>query len=818
MIREGMFLGDRYEILEKIGSGGMADVYKARCHRLNRYVAIKVLKEELCNDETVVKKFTEEAQAAACLSHNNIVGIYDVNQEGDIHYIVMELLEGITLKEYIKHKGSLTAKETVEISIQVAEGLSAAHAQNIIHRDVKPQNIMLTNDGKVKVADFGIAHVVNSNTINVVSMGSVHYSSPEQSRGKYCDARSDIYSLGVTMYEMITGIVPFDGENVVSIAIAHANDIVVPPSKIVEGVPMDVERIILKCLEKRPENRYESANALISDLEKTEVAVNIGFGAEVHTEPEAVEEIAEEEEKVLLGDKVLNILNIVGCIAILVLVLYIALRWSGVLSSNNNKQPSDSVDINVVEGTSNGVDIANEESTDENANVTTTMPQCVGLSMDEAEALLESYYLVAEFSAEWVYSDKYDAGYVCEQEYKEGKKLDKYTKVELTVSLGTDKFEINDSYIGMNRNQFEQIVKKYEFDIDWKDEYNEDIPKGQIIKLDPSSGKIKMGSKLTVYYSKGPQYVAVPQLVGKSETEVEKLLTDNNLKVGTRSEAYSNEYEKGYVISQSLGANTEVAAESSVNYVVSLGRKTVTVPNVVGKTASEAKNLLASYELLCEVKEEFSSKYQAGYVISQNPKEGASAKSQDTVTIVVSKGAEEVTVNVVGKEESAAKNELKKLDITVSQVKEEFSNEQKSGYVIRVEKASSSGTDSNKFYRGDSVILVVSKGAAKVSVPNVLGSTLEEGISALQAVNLIPKYSTETVELTASEANKKGVKDGEVKIVSQSIAAGTEVDINTEVVLKAESYTVKPDSTTEAETTEEDEDVAMNSLTETNTR
>ena len=242
----GMMLQDRYEILEKIGSGGMSEVYKAKCHKLNRLVAIKVLKSEFTSDATFVSKFKMEAQAAAGLSHPNIVNIYDVVDEGKLHYIVMELIEGITLKSYIAQKRRLDVKEAVSISIQVAQGIAAAHSRNIVHRDIKPQNIIISTDGKVKLSDFGIAKATSSNTISSNVMGSVHYSSPEQVRGGYSDYKSDIYSLGITMYEMVTGRVPFDGDTTVAIAIKHLQEEIESPSKYTPNLPFALEQIILK--------------------------------------------------------------------------------------------------------------------------------------------------------------------------------------------------------------------------------------------------------------------------------------------------------------------------------------------------------------------------------------------------------------------------------------------------------------------------------------------------------------------------------------------------------------------------------------------
>lgn len=268
MLREGMFIAERYEILERIGSGGMSDVYKAKCHKLNRYVAIKVLKPEYSEDKTFVSKFRAEAQAAAGLMHANIVNVYDVGEENGIYYIVMELVEGITLKKYIEKKGVLGVREAVSIAIQVAQGIDAAHKHNIVHRDIKPQNIIISKEGKVKVTDFGIARAASSNTINSSVMGSVHYISPEQARGGYSDARSDIYSLGITIFEMLTGTVPFDGDSTVAVAVQHIQDEIPAPSTVAADIPLSIDRIVIKCTQKKPDRRYQTAAELITDLKK----------------------------------------------------------------------------------------------------------------------------------------------------------------------------------------------------------------------------------------------------------------------------------------------------------------------------------------------------------------------------------------------------------------------------------------------------------------------------------------------------------------------------------------------------------------------
>lgn len=269
MLKEGMFIQGRYEIVGKIGAGGMADVYKARDHKLNRFVAVKVLKNEFRSDKAFITKFRAEAQAAAGLAHPNIVNIYDVGEDHDVNFIVMELVEGITLKEYIAKKGKLAVREATSIAIQVAQGLEAAHNSGIIHRDVKPQNVIISTDGKVKVTDFGIARATTSNTINTTVMGSVHYSSPEQARGGYSDAKSDIYSLGITMYEMLTGRVPFDGDTTVAIAIKHLQEEIKSPEIYVPNLPKSTVQIIYKCTQKSPDRRYANMAELIYDLKES---------------------------------------------------------------------------------------------------------------------------------------------------------------------------------------------------------------------------------------------------------------------------------------------------------------------------------------------------------------------------------------------------------------------------------------------------------------------------------------------------------------------------------------------------------------------
>ncbi|WP_026504854.1 Stk1 family PASTA domain-containing Ser/Thr kinase [Butyrivibrio sp. NC3005] len=300
MIRIGMIIGDRFEVQEKIGTGGMSDVYRALDHKLNRPVAVKILKQEFSENQNFVDKFRTEAQAAAGLMHPNIVNIYDVGNDKGIHYIVMELVDGITLKKYIEKKQRLTVREAVSIAIQVAMGLEAAHKNGIVHRDIKPQNIMISKDGKVKVTDFGIAKAASSNTITSNVMGSVHYTSPEQARGGFSDAKSDIYSLGVTIFEMVTGRVPFNGDTTVAIAIKHIQETFPNPKEYASNLPVSVEKIILKCCQKSPDRRYQSAGDLIKDLKRSLITPDEDFVVLIDPDAEGATRIATDGEQEMI--------------------------------------------------------------------------------------------------------------------------------------------------------------------------------------------------------------------------------------------------------------------------------------------------------------------------------------------------------------------------------------------------------------------------------------------------------------------------------------------------------------------------------------
>lgn len=616
----GTMLQDRYEILEKIGSGGMSDVYKAKCHKLNRLVAIKVLKSEFTSDATFVSKFKMEAQAAAGLSHPNIVNIYDVVDEGDIHFIVMELVEGITLKSYITKKGHLEVKEAIGIAIQVASGIEAAHEQHIIHRDIKPQNMLISMDGKVKVADFGIARAVSSQTMNAATVvGSVHYISPEQARGGYSDERSDLYSLGITMFEMVTGHVPFEGDNTVTVALAHLEDPMPDPRTLNPEVSPSLARIILKCTEKRPERRYPSAAAVISDLRRVllnDDDPNVGvIEEEDHSsdtivispnelnmiktrsgerirESKPVKEIRERRERRDLEkryeqpedakkdqkkskendeatglEKILTGLGVAAAVIIVAVVIVFILKLGGLFRSSTPEDPTEQV---------------SQEATAEEAKTTVVsettisqkevyMPNLVGHSQDKAEKILQGLDLSMQVEQE--NSDDVEKGMVISQKEKPDTVIPRFSKVTVVISAGSDKVDLAE--LGLSGMTLETAVRLLEgknLKADVQEESSEDVPSGTIIRYEPED-KVALGSTVTLYVSTGPEeeFVSVPNLYGKTDAEASVLLSAAGLVAGEISKEYDSTISAGHVISQGVEAGTQVAPGETVDYTVSLG-------------------------------------------------------------------------------------------------------------------------------------------------------------------------------------------------------------------------------------------------------
>ena len=599
MLELGTMLSGRYEVLKRVGSGGMADVYMAKDHKLNRNVAVKVLKSEYVEDEKFLKKFETEAQAVARLSHPNIVNIYDVGMEDGINYIVMELAEGITLKEYIRKKGYLSPKETVEISTQIASAISHAHKNHIIHRDIKPQNILVSDTGIIKVTDFGIAKATSSNTVTstATAMGSVHYISPEQAKGRFCDEKSDIYSLGITMYEMVTGHVPFDHENGVTIALMHLQNEITPPSQIRDGIPDSLEKIILKCTMKKPEERYQTADDLIADLRLVFEDTSGGYVGVVPAIDDSPTIMIDQNELTQRIDTPKKDQKI------------------------QQEEPLKDEEQNAY------LDEDDEEESGMNSKIEKLV--IVLAAVVGAIILISIIVFVVKSSGV----------------FKSGKST-------TTTSIGTTaesndteskKYTV-DNYIGMSLSAAREKIDG-KFKIKVEEEYSADYAKDLVIRQDPESDtELEEGKTLTLVVSKGTRTedkVSVPEVVGKRESSAKSELEAAGLKVSVKTK-YSTDVAKGKVIFQSPGSGNQVTKNSTVVITVSQGEKPETmvrVPNLRYFTESEARSELKNSNLvLGSVLTEYSDSVEKGLVIRQTVSSGSKVKEGTAVGIYVSLG------------------------------------------------------------------------------------------------------------------------------------------------------------------------------------
>ena len=608
MLTEGMFVGDRYEIVNKIGTGGMSDVYKAKDHTLGRFVAIKVLKPEFSEDVNFVTKFRTEAQSAAGLEHPNIVNIYDVGSENGMHYIVMEYVEGITLKTYIEKKGQLTFKEAVSIAIQVGRGIEAAHNKGIIHRDIKPQNIIISTEGKVKVTDFGIARAATSNTISSDVMGSVHYASPEQARNGFVDGKSDIYSLGIVMYEMVTGRVPFDGDTTVAVAIQHLQEEIVPPSAYAPNLPISMEKIILKCTQKNPDRRYESMTALLADLRKALISPNEDFVVIAPVSQEKTRVIGEEEinkikqetSNIYLSDedvvshnqnhrdkfekrdrfeeddeddeeaydddeleemnpkmdKAITIMGIAAGVIIVALIIFILVSFFGNFKFGGS---SNKANTETSETQADGIEV----------------PDLKGLTFDEAKEQLNAKGLGIK-NAGTVASDQYDEGQIVSQTPDALTKAEANTTVEVTLSSGKGEVSVP-PVTGMDETTAYNTLTNSGFTPVKDYAYSADVAQGNVIEQSPNAGSLaKAGDNVKIVISRGKEQaettsVAVPGVTGLTEDAARSAIQNVGLAVGNVSSAYSDSVASGQIISQSPVVDTAVDAGTAVDFVVSMG-------------------------------------------------------------------------------------------------------------------------------------------------------------------------------------------------------------------------------------------------------
>lgn len=693
MIKEGVFLGKRYEILGRIGSGGMADVYKGKDHKLNRFVAIKVLKSTYRSDETFIKKFLSEAQAAAGLMHPNVVNVYDVGQDRGLYYMVMELVEGITLKDYIQKKGKLSAKETISISIQMVTGIQAAHNCHIIHRDIKPQNIIISKDGKVKVTDFGIARATTSTATQAVTttvMGSVHYTSPEQARGGIVDEKSDIYSAGITMYEMITGHVPFDGDSTVTVALKHLNEVIKSPAEEVPDIPYSLECIIMKCTQKLPNKRYMSCEELLQDLKHSLVDPDGDFvvlDGVTKRMPAASQDTG--RTTVVMSQDELNRMknrqnynddydddyeddydddyddrrrsryddddyddrrgsrydddddyddrrkkNEVNkdtkkIMKILMVVAGVVIALLIMFLVGNA--------VGVFKG---GKGTTTQQTDSEMVKV----PDVTGKTYEEAQKELNKYDLGIHKST--APSDTVEKGKIISQDPADGKKVKKHTTVNVVISSGEEaKTTTIPNVVGMSEADAEKALQDKNLVVKKGDPvYSDDVEQGEVVSVSPSEGaEVKEGTTVTLVISKGNQPATVPKLTGKSKSDAEAALSQAGLS-GNATEDYSDTVEEGVIISQDTDAGKEVSKGTTIGYVVSKGPKmtVVTVPSILSFDKNAAEKKLKEAGLVPEYLGEDDSvnEYGQGQVSYQSISAGTQVEKGTTVQYKVSKGSQ----------------------------------------------------------------------------------------------------------------------------------------------------------------------------------
>lgn len=655
MLEIGSFLSDRYEILSKVGAGGMSDVYKAKDHILSRFVAIKVLKQEFSEDSSFVTKFRAEAQSAAGLEHPNIVNIYDVGSENGLYYIVMEYVEGITLKTYIEKKGQLSFKESASIAIQVARGIEAAHNKNIIHRDIKPQNIIISTDGKVKVTDFGIAKATSSNTISSDVMGSVHYASPEQARNGFVDGRSDIYSLGIVMFEMVTGRVPFDGDTTVAVALQHLQEEIARPSIYAPDLPISFEKIILKCTQKTPDRRYQTIEELLTDIRRSlahpdedfvTIAPLVDGGKTKVISPEELDKIKEgrgvaedlndddtdadngdeyaddeddddEYDESLLDDdddeededddddgkllnpkmdKAITIMGIVTAVIIVIVIIYLALSVAGVFKfggkKNSESQQTESQ--------------TQTESESESETQTETEGQMIdirGMSVEDAQKAVDRLKLdLTVFAFETKQSDEKD-GTILEQDVKAGDTVKRGSQINVVIAGkgdSTSEMVKIPSVIGKTKSSAKSTLESAGFSVTFEyGDYNDSVAADVVTAQSPSAKKqAAKGSTVTVTLSPGQKPITVPNVVGASQSQAESALAGAGLKYTYADSQYSDTVLAGNVISQTKSGET-VAAGTTITLTLSKGKQEISTNVSKGISYSgEGTVVKAEYKLV----------------------------------------------------------------------------------------------------------------------------------------------------------------------------------------------------------------------------
>lgn len=621
MLKTGMIIAERYEILAKIGTGGMADVYKAKDHKLNRFVAVKVLKPEFREDATFVQKFRSEAQAAAGLTHPNIVNVFDVGDDDGVYYIVMELIEGITLKEYITKKGKLSVKEATSIAIQVSMGLEAAHNHGIVHRDVKPQNIIISTDGKVKVTDFGIARAASSNTISSNVMGSVHYSSPEQVRGGYSDEKSDIYSLGITLYEMVTGRVPFDGDTTVAIAIKHLQEEMVPPSIYAEDLPYSLEQIILKCTQKSVGRRYDRMEEVIADLKHSLIDPQGDFVK--------IDTVDNEAKTVVISDEELG-----------------EIKHTPKQNNRSSQKNAGAADLEEETFDTNYDDY--EEDDDEKYSGRRSSERKPRRKSDRSRNLGRIITIIALiFGAALLVVLIFFIGKAAGLMGGTGEE----NKTQQQQKIETNDEENNlaevPNLLGKTEDEAAELLKAQNIGLQPMGEKASDQAKGLICEQDiPAGSMVEPYTTVKYYVSAGVQKVTVPDTDGRTGVEAQQILEDAGFTVNVEkvySELDENGYclvDPGYVYYTTPESGTTANAGDTITLVISRGvdyGDSVQVPDVIGWEENDAITILGKWTDI-QIVEERNASVPEGEVISTNPEAYSYANPDEPIVVYISCG------------------------------------------------------------------------------------------------------------------------------------------------------------------------------------
>ncbi|MGL4990390.1 MAG: Stk1 family PASTA domain-containing Ser/Thr kinase [Sarcina sp.] len=712
---ESKVLGDRYKLIGKVGEGGMAVVYKATDLKLNRPVALKILKETFKENDEIIKKFKAEAMAVAMLSNPNIVNVLDVGTQDGINYIVMEFVEGTTLKDIIVEKGKLPVDVAIRIAIKVSTALECAHKNNIVHRDIKPHNILVTPDGTVKVTDFGIAKSMDSSTLahtNTI-IGSAHYFSPEQAKGGYMDYKTDIYSLGIVMYEMLTGKVPFDGDTPVTVALKHIQEPVVPPKDLNPEIPDNLNKLILKCLEKDPERRYKTAKEVTAELDSIK-----------DTPAAKVVEYDDSQFTRIMAPVNLD-------------------------KTTMTNRPDEFLETH---------DIYEDEDYDEDEDYQYHTPEREVKNTQVKQPKKSNKGFIIALVVVIILGGFSFVGYkiatggsskpVAQKETVKVPSIDNVTATEAVQKL---------TELGL---QYNEVL-----------ENNTNVAAGTVFKIEPAIGSVvNKGSTVKIYVSQGAKNVNIPVLANTSLSSAKQVLQDLGLQIGTITEDYSNNITQGNIISVNPSAGSNVAQGTTVNIVVSKGSGTIAVPNVEGQSVANATTALqnAGFSVNTVKGLEAPSQDKSGLVYQQSAQAGYNLKAGSQITITYYDNYKQVnTESNAGNNQGNTENN----QTNTGNSQTNTDNNQTEQTTPPTSNNGNSGSSGNSQDSGTNTT-TPDDNSGEVTVPNVVGMSVADAMKALEAAGLKP-YNTGSASDTATvtkqtwNAGSKAPKGSSINIYAK---------------------------------------------------